>query len=32
MAREITKTHGGEVEARSDETETVFTVHLPRRK
>jgi hypothetical protein len=30
IAREIAKAHGGEIEARSDETETVFTVRLPR--
>ncbi|CAB3802885.1 sensor histidine kinase [Pararobbsia alpina] len=32
IAREITKAHGGEIDARSDETETVFSVHLPRGK
>jgi hypothetical protein len=32
IAREIAKAHGGEIEVRSDETETVFTVHLPRRR
>lgn len=32
IAREIAKAHGGEIEARSDETETVFAVRLPRRK
>jgi signal transduction histidine kinase len=31
IAREIAKAHGGEIEARSDETETVFAVRLPRR-
>lgn len=31
IAREIARAHGGDVEARSDETETVFTVRLPRR-
>lgn len=30
IAREIAKGHGGSIEARSDETETVFTVRLPR--
>ncbi|PTR17222.1 histidine kinase/DNA gyrase B/HSP90-like ATPase [Nitrosospira sp. Nsp2] len=30
IAREIAKGHGGSIEARSDETETVFTVGLPR--
>jgi signal transduction histidine kinase len=30
IAREVAKAHGGEIEARSDETETVFTVRLPR--
>ncbi|KAA1015985.1 sensor histidine kinase [Paraburkholderia panacisoli] len=30
IAREIAKAHGGEIEARSDETQTVFTVRLPR--
>ncbi|SOE97153.1 hypothetical protein SAMN05414139_10228 [Burkholderia sp. D7] len=30
IAREIAKAHGGDVEARSDETETVFAVRLPR--
>jgi signal transduction histidine kinase len=30
IAREIAKAHGGEIEARSDETETVFAVRLPR--
>jgi signal transduction histidine kinase len=31
IAREIAKAHGGEIEARSDKTETVFAVSLPRR-
>ena len=31
IAREIAKAHGGEIEARSDENETVFSVRLPRR-
>ena len=31
IVREIAKGHGGTVEARSDERETVFTVRLPRR-
>jgi len=31
IARQIARAHGGEVEARSDESETVFTVRLPRR-
>jgi signal transduction histidine kinase len=30
IAREIAKAHGGDIEARSDETETVFAVRLPR--
>jgi signal transduction histidine kinase len=30
IAREITIAHGGNIAARSDETETVFTVRLPR--
>lgn len=30
IAREIAKAHGGEIEARSDSTETVFAVRLPR--
>ncbi|MCC8403359.1 sensor histidine kinase [Paraburkholderia sp. MMS20-SJTN17] len=30
IAREIAKAHGGEIEARSDEKETVFAVRLPR--
>ena len=30
IAREIAKSHGGSIEARSDETETVFAVRLPR--
>jgi signal transduction histidine kinase len=30
IAREIANAHGGEIEARSDETETVFSVRLPR--
>jgi signal transduction histidine kinase len=32
IAREIATAHGGEIEARSDETETVFAVRLPRRQ
>jgi signal transduction histidine kinase len=32
IAREIAKAHGGEIEAQSDETETVFAVRLPRRQ
>jgi signal transduction histidine kinase len=31
IAREIAKAHGGEIEARSDDMETVFMVRLPRR-
>jgi signal transduction histidine kinase len=31
IVREIAKAHRGEINARSDETETVFTVRLPRR-
>jgi signal transduction histidine kinase len=31
IAREIAKAHGGNIEARSDHTETVFAVDLPRR-
>jgi len=31
IAREIATAHGGKIEARSDKTETVFTVRLPRR-
>jgi len=30
IAREIAKGHGGDIEARSDESETVFAVRLPR--
>lgn len=30
IAREIAKGHGGSIEARSDQTETVFAVRLPR--
>src|SRR5689334_177186 len=30
IAREIAKAHGGEIQARSDNTETVFVVYLPR--
>ncbi|CAB3760051.1 sensor histidine kinase [Paraburkholderia humisilvae] len=30
IAREIARAHGGEIGARSDETETVFSVRLPR--
>jgi signal transduction histidine kinase len=32
IAREIAKAHGGEIEAHSDEAETVFAVRLPRRQ
>jgi signal transduction histidine kinase len=32
IAREIAKAHGGGIEARSDETETVFVVRLPHRQ
>ena len=32
IAREIAKAHGGDIDARSDTTETVFAVHLPRRQ
>ncbi len=32
IAREVAKAHGGDVEARSDEAETVFTVRLPRHR
>ncbi|MCP3715447.1 sensor histidine kinase [Paraburkholderia sp. CNPSo 3281] len=32
IAREIATAHGGEIEARSDKTETVFAVRLPRRQ
>jgi signal transduction histidine kinase len=32
IVREVAKAHGGDVEARSDEAETVFTVRLPRRQ
>jgi signal transduction histidine kinase len=32
IAREIARAHGGEIEARSDQTETVFAVRLPRRQ
>ncbi|PRX21155.1 signal transduction histidine kinase [Paraburkholderia sp. BL18I3N2] len=31
IAREIARAHGGEVDAHSNESETVFTVRLPRR-
>jgi len=31
IAREIAKAHEGSIEARSDHTETVFAVRLPRR-
>jgi signal transduction histidine kinase len=31
IVREITKAHGGEINVWSDETETAFTVRLPRR-
>ena len=31
IAREIARAHGGEIEVRSDESETVFSVRLPRR-
>lgn len=30
IAREIARAHGGEIQVRSDEAETVFTVGLPR--
>jgi signal transduction histidine kinase len=30
IAREIARAHGGEIEARSENTETVFVVRLPR--
>jgi signal transduction histidine kinase len=30
IAREITRAHGGEIEARSEGTEIVFSVLLPR--
>jgi signal transduction histidine kinase len=30
IAREIARAHGGEIDARSEETETVFAVRLPR--
>ena len=30
IAREIAKAHGGDIEARSDDQETVFSVRLPR--
>ena len=32
IAREIARAHGGEIEAWSDEAETVFAVRLPRRQ
>ena len=32
IACEIAKAHGGKIEARSESMETVFTVHLPRRR
>jgi signal transduction histidine kinase len=32
IAREIAKAHGGGIDARSDEAETVFVVRLPRRQ
>jgi signal transduction histidine kinase len=32
IVREIAKAHGGTVEARSDDRETIFTVRLPRNK
>jgi signal transduction histidine kinase len=32
IAREVAKAHGGDIEARSDDAETVFAVRLPRRK
>lgn len=31
IAREVAKGHGGDISARSDSTETVFSVRLPRR-
>jgi signal transduction histidine kinase len=30
IAREIATAHGGDIAAKSDENETVFTVRLPR--
>ena len=32
IAREIARAHGGDIEARSDKAETVFSVRLPRRQ
>ena len=32
IAREVAKGHGGDISARSDSTETVFSVRLPRRR
>ena len=32
IASEIAKAHGGAIEVRSDDTETVFAVSLPRRR
>ena len=32
IASEIAKAHGGAIEARSDDAETVFAVTLPRRR
>jgi hypothetical protein len=32
IAREVAKAHGGGIEARSDDAETVFAVRLPRRQ
>jgi signal transduction histidine kinase len=31
IVREVARAHGGEVEVRSDNSETVFVVRLPRR-
>jgi len=32
IAREIAMAHGGKIEVQSDQMETVFAVHLPRRQ
>ena len=32
IVREVARAHGGEVDVRSDDAETVFAVRLPRRK
>jgi signal transduction histidine kinase len=32
IAREIVEAHGGRIDARSDETQTVFAVRIPRNK